>query len=297
MTCRYEVTLNNVTMASLDSSILIHDVQYEAPNYERNLFKIANLQGRRPGKAYKERAAVKITFEIHEYDTDDRQGVLTKIINWAKNGGDLRINDRPGQKLICVCDEFPVISSVCKWTDTLSITFAAYDIPYWQSVDLYTTSAQYRKTASTTKADTFQHFTLDVPGDAMFAVPRIITVEDFTTGESDIAQIYLEMENYTRDDGLMAVTYPLPTGVTADIEYSYDEQQIMTFDISYGTTVETLQGRYNSAVSNTCDLWLSCGKQNDVGLSLTKRGYNSSSQVVYTPLNADVEMKWRGYWE
>lgn len=132
MISRYDVTLNGTRMAEISNKILILDVQYEPPQYARNLFQRANRNGALVGKAYKQRAAVSIVFEIHEYDIAERQRILARIIKWAKNGGDLRINDRVNQKLICICDELPAIESVRDWTSELTITFAAYAIPYWQ---------------------------------------------------------------------------------------------------------------------------------------------------------------------
>jgi hypothetical protein len=58
--------------------------------------------------------------------------VLQDIVKWAWNGGVLEVNDRDGQQLNCICEAYPSIDSVRDWTNPLSITFAAYEIPYWQ---------------------------------------------------------------------------------------------------------------------------------------------------------------------
>ena len=294
MACRYNVTLNNVTMASLDSSIIIHDVCYEAPEYERDLFSVASLNGARTGNAYKRRCAVSVLFEIHEYDIADRQGVLVKIINWAKNGGDLRINDRPNQKLICVCDEFPYIDSAMSWLNELSITFAAYEIPYWQSATNTTTTAQYRKSASTDKLQTYQYITCNVPGDAPYALPKSITVENFSKSSQDT--VYFEMKNSTRNaNDFMCITTMLPANTSCKIVYSYDDRQIMTFQMRYGTTVTNLIGKYTNA-SKIHEILLNCGVANQLGISLTTRVAGTSSNT-YTPLNADVTVVYGGLWE
>lgn len=292
MICRYEVTLNSVSLASVDPSILIHDVQYETPNYSRNLFQIANRHGARPGKTHKERAAVRVTFEIREYDIVDRQEVLSKIINWAKLGGDLRINDRPGKRLLCVLDEYPAINSVLKWTDELSMTFAAYDIPYWQGLEQFTIEEPYRKSPTGVKRDTYQDFILAVPGDAPISLPDAIIVENWTSG-AEANHLYLDIQNFSRDDGLLSVYQPqFPARTSGIFEYSFDERQILTFTLSYNNQVVNLQGQ-DIFGQNAYDQWLSCGQENTLGISLTQR----SSGPFYTPLDADITVQWRGYWE
>lgn len=295
MVTRYEVTLNNVSMASVDSSILIHDVKYEKPEYSRNLFQLANRQGANIGKSYKRRSAVMITFEIRKYDVAERQEVAEKLIKWARNGGDLRINDRPGQKLICVCDELPAFESVRDWTSELSVTFAAYVVPYWQSTSIFTTSGQYRKTASTNKEATFQSFEVDVPGNAPCFTPKAVYVRNFSTSASN-TQVYLEMRDQSRDDGTFRsnmIFLNAQSGIS--YEYTYDDNQILQYVCRYGGNTYNMLGRLS--YTEIYDVLLTCGIVNDFKVSLTTRAYNSSDQVVYTPVNADVTIEWKGYWE
>lgn len=132
MVSRYVATLNGVDFAEIDERLLILNVNHAPPDYQLTKNTIANKQGMTIGRKRKECEKVTITFEAHVYLTDERQAVLQAIITWAKNGGTLRLNDRPGQKLVCICEELPSINSVRDWTAPLSIVFAAYGIPYWQ---------------------------------------------------------------------------------------------------------------------------------------------------------------------
>lgn len=295
MACRYEVTLNSVTMASLDSSIIIHDVCYDAPKYERNIFRIANLNGARTGRTYKESSSVTVLFEIHEYSISARQGVITKIINWAKNGGDLRINDRPNQKLICVCDKRPAIDSALDWLSELSITFTAYEIPYWISVTDLTTTARYSGSSTTTKSDTYKFFALEVPGDAPFVLPKSIIASGFQNTASSMDDVYFELTNSSISSDFMCVLDGLPANTSGTFEYSYNDKNIMTLQMRYGSTTKHLFGRYTNA-SNIYELLLKGGATNNVGISVTKRVAGSSSNT-YSPLSCDVTITWRGYWE
>lgn len=132
MDSRYVATLNGINFADIDERLLILNVNHDPPGYQTSKNTIANKNGSWLGMKRKDVAKVTISFEIHVYLTDERQEVLQRVIAWARDGGTLQLNDRPGQILNCVCDEFPSISSVKDWTAPLSIVFCAYALPYWQ---------------------------------------------------------------------------------------------------------------------------------------------------------------------
>lgn len=132
MISRYEVVLNNVSMADLNENLLILDVSHEQPKFQRETVHVAGREGLVIENQYRETASVTITFELHIYGIAERQSALDSVISWARNGGILKTNDREGQRLVCICDKFPSVNSVKRWTDSLSITFSAYGIPYWE---------------------------------------------------------------------------------------------------------------------------------------------------------------------
>lgn len=133
MISRYEVSLNGVSMADLNENLLILDVSHDQPKFQRETVNIAGREGLVIENQYRETASVTITFELHIYGIAERQSALDSVISWAKNGGILKTNDREGQRLVCICDKFPSVNSVKRWTDSLSITFSAYGIPYWEN--------------------------------------------------------------------------------------------------------------------------------------------------------------------
>lgn len=132
MRSRYEVILNGIALSSIDPKILILDVKPIQQDIQTSTFRVAHRDGARINRRYVESAGVTISFEIHEYSIRRRQEICSAIVRWAKNGGELETNDRYGQFLKCVCSKKPYIDSAMKWTTPLSMTFTAYEIPYWQ---------------------------------------------------------------------------------------------------------------------------------------------------------------------
>lgn len=134
MRSRYEAFLNGVALHSISPDIIIHDISYAQPSIKDETFSVAHRNGARLYKRSYSSATVEISFEIHAYSVAQRQEICQAICTWAKNGGELKTNDRDGLFLQCVCTEFPSIQSAMNWTDELSIVFTAYSVPFWQDV-------------------------------------------------------------------------------------------------------------------------------------------------------------------
>ena len=132
MMTRYSVWLNKNGLSDIDPSIIVLDIAYNAPRMQTITAARAKMPGVMVTKRQMQYASVTVTFEIHETSVRRRQMVLQKIQQWAKNGGWLTTNDRPGQRLCVICDSMPTVTSALKWTEKMRLTFTAYERPYWE---------------------------------------------------------------------------------------------------------------------------------------------------------------------
>ena len=132
MISRYEVSLNNLQMSEIDSSLLVLDVNYADPSYSIDSTKVGGRDGAVILNETKESANVTISFELHIYSIAERQRVCQLVNAWAKDGGVLRINDRPAQRLHCKCSRLASVASAKNWTDPLTIVFSGFQPPYWE---------------------------------------------------------------------------------------------------------------------------------------------------------------------
>ena len=133
MISRYRVSLDDVQMDEIDEQLMILDVRYNTPKIDRQRIGAANLDGYEEAGENMAERAVTVTFELHIYDTAERNRVCQAVNEWAAAGGKLRINDREGQYLEVACDTFAEIQSVRDWTKPLSMAFITTGNPYWQS--------------------------------------------------------------------------------------------------------------------------------------------------------------------
>lgn len=290
---RYEVTLNGVSMASLHPSIVITDVQYEPASYGLETYTIAKRQGARISRKHKDRAAVSISFMVRAYNTAERQSIVQDIISWARNGGDLRINDRPGQFLQCICEQLPGVDTVRGWTSEMSITFAAYAIPYWQSVN-YTTL-----TISTTETSYIgETGTIYVPGNAPLAFVEVDVAVD---NESALSGFWIEFPDVDptglnfQDPTMFKVRTDGRTGENAHFIVSYDENGILSVVKEYDSGGEHRSSSYLSGLEGCDEIVVPCGETSTfrcVGIKTWGEGGS-----IHEWAKCDFTLKVRGLWE
>lgn len=132
MISRYQVSLNGSDMSSINPNLLVLDVSYADPSYAIDSTQVGGRDGAVILNETKESASVTITFELHIYSIAERQMVCQLVNAWAKDGGILRINDRPDQRLHCKCSRFASVASAKNWTDPLTVVFSGFQPPYWQ---------------------------------------------------------------------------------------------------------------------------------------------------------------------
>jgi len=256
MVSRYDVTLNNTHMAKLHKALYVLDVQYPDHEFEMQTQNPAGTDTIITGDRKKGKASVVVTFELHIYDIAERQAALQKVISWCRNGGTLKINDRPDQRLIVVCDKIPALGSVRNWTDPLTIEFSGYASPYWED------------TAETviTLQGTNSGGTIAVPGTAD-ATP--FTVEVTPTAKA-IASLSIVVGSNTIT--LSGISCPVNTKIVFD----HNSEGILT--IKQGST-SILAKR---TASSADDITAKCGA-------------NCSVKVV-APSKVTAVFKTRGRW-
>lgn len=130
MISRYEAYMDGKALSSIDPSICVLDIQPGDVSQSIRTVKVAGRAGARVIKKERNSTSVTVIFEIHEYNTVKRDVVCQKIQKWA-DGDILCVSTRPEQQMRCVCEEYPRANAKA-WTEPLSMTFTAYNPPYWQ---------------------------------------------------------------------------------------------------------------------------------------------------------------------
>lgn len=256
---RYEAYMNETALSAIDNSIVITDINYKAAKIQRKTNKVYNRVGSRIVKTNVETNSVSISFMIRELDTIKRQQICQKIAQWALQDGYLRTSDKPWQRLKCVCEEPPIIESTLQWTDTVTITFTAYNPPYWEEINPTTVTLGGTNGATSGSANVF------VPGDA-----RDTLVSATITAKASVSSFSVTANGKTFSlSGLS-----LSSGDVVTIDYDSD----LNLRIRNGST--SLMNKRSAASAD--DLTVDCGKSNSFS-------FTSSATAV-------VVFRVRGWW-
>lgn len=131
---RTRVWLNGAGLQDIDPSVIISDVAYQTPMISTQTVDHARYHGSRVTRQRMGNSTVTIGFEVREYSIQMRQNIVERITAWAMSGGVLTTDDRPGKRLHVVCTTPPAIMSTKGWTNRLTLSFAAFDNPFWEDV-------------------------------------------------------------------------------------------------------------------------------------------------------------------
>lgn len=239
MISRYEAYMDGIALSSIEPALYIRDIQDGDPSFNFRQESIANKDGAIYRGKSLDKASVTISFDLRIYNPVKRRAALAHVLRWAK-GKRLSINDRPGQYLRCILERFPSIRSVHRWTDTFTMTFSAYGIPYWQN----TNNTVAMLTGTNTNGDYL------VPGTADEAFVNVevtanANVSTFTVrcGETSITLSGLSLTNGSR------------------VSFSYDENGFLS--IKQGNT-SLMSKRTGNSSDN---LVAKCGSTNRIGIS------------------------------
>lgn len=165
---RCQCALNGVWLHQLDSAIHVQDI-VELPPRLRMVTASRPDAGSHLLQRVRESLSVQVNLTIEAYDIKARQALLHRVISWAERGGMLSLGSKAGRQLPVVCTQLPTCSALA-WLDTLSVTFTAYDTPYWQddTPTAFTTTGHCTLSVPGTAPDTPLDLTINnVSGDAL----------------------------------------------------------------------------------------------------------------------------------
>ena len=136
MRTRISVALNGAELHAIDAAIVLQGVDEGAASWNIATGNRAGNDGQHVNGVEKRYRDVVVNFAIAEKrDLIRRANIIQQVCGWAAAGGDLTVSYRDRQKLRVMCLSLPAVKSPDKWAETYSITFRAYQVPFWQSVD------------------------------------------------------------------------------------------------------------------------------------------------------------------
>lgn len=150
----HKVTLGGVSLAAVDSRIVVISAQEIEPKETRSTMPFGGRDGGYITERRRDELTVRVEFAIRERND---HAVWTRALMAARSwcgDGKLTVSDRPGQYLEVVCTKLPTPGK--KIFDTMTAEFTAFAVPYWRS-----------ENANSVSADANESGQLWVPGDGI----------------------------------------------------------------------------------------------------------------------------------
>ena len=137
MITRYRAWMNGKALDEIAESIIITDIVEPEPEMDAVSLPLAGRSGSRMQSQHRRSKTVQIQLMIREYDVKTRKDVYSQVLTWAQSG-DLEINDREGLVLHGVRLTGDSSISALKWTEKITLSLTAYDVPYWMDKEALT---------------------------------------------------------------------------------------------------------------------------------------------------------------
>ena len=134
MILAHRVELNGEQLDDIDRRIIIKGVESGAGKMKFTAQTFGRGIGQRVTSRQRETLDVLVKFSllIDEDDMDARAELLEEINAWARDGGWLACENKPGRRIWVECVQHPGEGDLYEWTTVYTITFRAYAVPYWQ---------------------------------------------------------------------------------------------------------------------------------------------------------------------
>ncbi len=136
-----EIAINGVPLTSIDPDVVAVEVQEGSVQRQLTASGLGRPIGQHVDAMEQRTIDVTLLLAIAlPRDLERRAMLLDKVVLWATQGEGnttpgcrLTLNYRPGRYLWCRCVELPKPGTLYKWTQPISITWRAYDVPLWQA--------------------------------------------------------------------------------------------------------------------------------------------------------------------
>lgn len=192
-------SLNGINPQLHSEALILNDVRELPPEIQRTVVNVAARNGSRLLRTRAEGLSVSLDFELHELNAAARLELCRYLAYWAAPGGWLTLSHRPGQRLWVTCDAPPTLTSALRWTEPITVTFTAWEAPWWESVNV----------TSATGTGRSGHVTIRPPGDQKTCLQWEITAQTTVTS----------LTVKTERESIHLRNFTLPPGETLLLDY------------------------------------------------------------------------------
>ncbi len=266
MLLRFDATNGGTKFSEIADEVILLDIIEQPAEMDVQTARYAGGSGMRVSSATRTALKVQLVYVIRTQDPVRWAAVHDLVAKWATNASKLTVSTRPGKMLAGKFYTLPARNSVLRWTDELTMTFVAYEVPFWQdanmSISAFISSGETAQVNCMCTADRVP-VELMITNDTNTPITEIIV----TMGNSKMHLKGLELVSPTSEDGGIQVEHSLvieaKDGHTTRI-FMTDEENTSwlhtrtpdSSDVLYAITTEPTLVYFWADQPATC--WLSC---------------------------------------
>ena len=132
MLLRFEATNGGAKFSEIADEVILLDIIEQPAEVDIQKSRLAGGAGMRVSSVTRTSLTVNLVYVIRTQDPVRWGQVHDLVTKWAKNGSKLTVSTRPGVYLAGKFYVSPARNSALRWTQELTVSFVAYDVPYWQ---------------------------------------------------------------------------------------------------------------------------------------------------------------------
>lgn len=128
------VALNGVQLDEIHERIVVRSIDPGAPQKSVQTVSRMGGCGQRITAEHFETLDVTVEFgiDVGRREMELRREIFDAVIAWALKKGWLTVSWMPGRQMYADRVEIPSTGDLWNWTDSMTLTFKAYNVPFWQ---------------------------------------------------------------------------------------------------------------------------------------------------------------------
>lgn len=131
MLLRFDAINGGAKFSEIAEEVILLDIIEDPAEMNVQTSPLAGGPGMLVSSATRKSLTVRLVYVIREMDPVRRAELRDKVARWAYQASQLEISTRPGKQLSAKAYIPTAQGSALRWTDELTITFTAYQLPYW----------------------------------------------------------------------------------------------------------------------------------------------------------------------
>ena len=128
------IYVDGIPLSAVDNDLVVSSINEGAVSMNPTASSLGRSWGQHLDLMEMRSKDITLTFVAAKpRDLERRATLIDALIRWAAGEHKIKLSYKPDRYLLATCVTFPQIQDLYKWTNALTVTWRAYDVPFWQA--------------------------------------------------------------------------------------------------------------------------------------------------------------------